>query len=590
MPNTRAIAEVLRYSDDDIVDLERRGFRWRRVSIAVVLLFFALCYAVVIWRAVLSWGDGQWDTRVWPTMPADPSLWMLWFMQLPMASVFMLWYWEGEFLLAQSRMRPGLAQLRDAASDGDEQLAPHAAVQPVPFPSSLLSSSAVPVLLPSHLGDSNTTRLTNLSFGALSFSMIGMAVLAIILPASDSVRTVGLINGGIILAALIASWLLLRRLPGPLRWEQAKITVDADGLSWRHGTGMWAVMRTLLDTRLIRAPWQELRAFLTFACKDSGIEHRLYALVTTDEMFTWEVRGDSPADASERSDLLCRLVATYTLLPLRDVSAAVATLDDVTPRTAARWSEEVREARSTHVSLSPMKRRGTHWRFRPAMPGLIVLTLLPFLLYLSSYAVQRYQSHMYATLLAQVHAHAPHYHDALNVADSDWPILQPTAEGGKGYVFAHGAYQLSGEMQDGYTSAYTSNQSSVVDGDMAVEVTARQYGGPDNLGVGLTLSANRSDEDPILFTVAPSGEWQLHTQAQTNSLSSSQGKQYVHGQAGAPNRLTLIVRKGEYICYINDQFVGISRAPIQYPLHVGVVIQGAPSMTGAFTDFTVYPV
>lgn len=117
---------------------------------------------------------------------------------------------------------------------------------------------------------------------------------------------------------------------------------------------------------------------------------------------------------------------------------------------------------------------------------------------------------------------------------------------------------------------------------------ARQYGGQAHFGVGLTLSADPSDADAIIFTVSPSGEWILQTLAHMPSLSSSQGKQFVQGQAGAPNRLTLIVRQGEYICYINGHFAGVERAPAQHPLHVGVAMLGTPSMRGDFSDFTVY--
>ncbi len=580
MPHIRTIAEALRYSDADVDYVERRGSRWRRVSLAMRWLLPMVLYALLVWRAVLSWGDGQWDAHVWPV---DTSL-FIWFVYLPMMPTLLLPYLGFDFLLAQSRLRPGLAQLRDAAIELDGQLALYAAAQPVPFPSPLLPSHAVPITLPTHLGDRSPIRLMGLSFAACPISIIGMSILAFTLPATDEFRMIGLTFGGVALVLLIPCWLVLRRRPR--RGEQAQITVDADGLSW-------TAIGLLLDARQVRVSWHELRAFFTCVGEDSGVEHRLYALAAADELFTWEVRGDSPDDMRERSDLLCRLIATYTDLPLRDISAAVTTLDDVTPRAATRWSERIREARTTHAPLAPMDRRvrrdNVRWRFRLAMLSLVALTLLPSLTYLSIYAAQRYQSHIYADLLAQVHSHAPRYHDALNVPNSDWPLLTPTTDDPGGYGFAHGAYQLGGDTQAGYMVALTSNQSSVVDGDMAVEVTVRQYGGPDYLGVGLALSAHPPDDNPVIFTISPADMWYLHTPAQTSELFSFQGKQYVHGQAGASNRLTLIVRQGEYICYINDHFVGVERAPARHPLSVGVaMLPGTSSMTGVFSDFTVY--
>jgi hypothetical protein len=361
-------------------------------------------------------------------------------------------------------------------------------------------------------------------------------------------------------------------------------------------------MRPGWRKRECRIAWLEACSFSMIAHGGARVDFGLsplssqrvaFVLDSPTATLAWDIaRGDNE-EAVQRSDQLAAMIVARAHLPLRDLTAAAAKV------TTQPWRKQFAEVRSVFIGEGQIS---AVW---PEMPhfltsrkiALILLgaALIPLVLfssiYMMAYGLQRYQTQYYSDLLAQVRSHTPLYHDALNLPNSDWPLHTPTATDPGGYRFVSGAYQLSGETTQGYTFAVTSNPSGAMDGDMAVEVTARQYGGPDYLGVGLTLHANGSDEGAVVFTVSPSGEWMLHTPAQTrSSLFSFQGKQYVHGQAGAPNRLTLIERQGEYICYINGQFVGIERDASLHHGYAGVAMLGTPSMTGVFTDFTVYPV
>ena len=60
----------------------------------------------------------------------------------------------------------------------------------------------------------------------------------------------------------------------------------------------------------------------------------------------------------------------------------------------------------------------------------------------------------------------------------DWPIHEPTAEDTKGYVFADGGYQLSGETQDG-SICYINDQF------VGVERSSAQHPQPLHVGVAL---------------------------------------------------------------------------------------------------------
>src|SRR5436309_410021 len=117
MLNTRTIAEALRYSDEDVAQVEHRARRWRLITLAPMCLWPGAIGVALAWHGALSWSDGQWDTHIWS---ADTFI-FTWFMHLPMLLLFLIPYLEIDFLMAQSRMRPGLTQLRDAAIEGDEQ-------------------------------------------------------------------------------------------------------------------------------------------------------------------------------------------------------------------------------------------------------------------------------------------------------------------------------------------------------------------------------------------------------------------------------------------------------------------------------------
>jgi hypothetical protein len=66
----------------------------------------------------------------------------------------------------------------------------------------------------------------------------------------------------------------------------------------------------------------------------------------------------------------------------------------------------------------------------------------------------------------------------------------------------------------------------------------------------------------------------------------------IHQGFGAANRLAVIMRGSEYICYINGQFVGIYRDAGSQDGPVGLYAssdQSEDAPIAAFTDFAIYP-
>ena len=112
--------------------------------------------------------------------------------------------------------------------------------------------------------------------------------------------------------------------------------------------------------------------------------------------------------------------------------------------------------------------------------------------------------------------------------------------------------------------------------DAAVEVTVHPLLGPqmDNaLGVGLVLhSPIECSPAQIVFSIAPDGYWQI---GPATVLDDG----YDHLRSGGhldptiSNRLTVIMRGNQYICYVNDTFLGIYQAGSAGPGQVGISVR-----------------
>jgi hypothetical protein len=206
----------------------------------------------------------------------------------------------------------------------------------------------------------------------------------------------------------------------------------------------------------------------------------------------------------------------------------------------------------------------------------------------------------YQALPTRIAAETPLFTDPLTSADNAWPVQSPTATDTSSYHYVYGGYAMTGGPK-GYTNIATVEAQY---GDIALAVTARQIGSSDNDGVGLvarSVSINGSYADQIVFSISPTtGYWGLY-HYQAGHRNSDDNWQYldggnssaIHTGANATNRLLLVLRRTEYLCYINGQFVGrdvdstvIPSSPkFGYP---GLYVND-DTTTGVFNDFAIYP-
>ncbi|HEV2457391.1 MAG TPA: hypothetical protein VGS80_03435, partial [Ktedonobacterales bacterium] len=168
----------------------------------------------------------------------------------------------------------------------------------------------------------------------------------------------------------------------------------------------------------------------------------------------------------------------------------------------------------------------------------------------------------------------------------------------------YNTYQLSGKDASQFMDAWPERAF----GDAAVEVTARQFGtDPGNDGVGIELRGGENPYRMVVFMIDSSGFWYLwkykYIGGNPNNrweLGNNPGHQWdliavasssaIHIGPTASNRLMVIGYGNEFLCYINDVFVGadiIDGASASG--HAGVFLNES-TMTGVFTNFTVYPV
>lgn len=201
-----------------------------------------------------------------------------------------------------------------------------------------------------------------------------------------------------------------------------------------------------------------------------------------------------------------------------------------------------------------------------------------------TWGLQTYQTHQYVGLLLQVRSHKPLYHDPLTGADGDWAVKSPTANDSDSFSFVNRSYQLTGgfPMEAIAPGFY---------GNAAVEVTVRPLHWPqadDFQGVGLVLhTSGPYDDQQIVFRVAPDGYWEVGPASQLYD-----GYDHLrHGgglNAGTSNRLTVIMLGSQYICFVNDIFLGIYQTDSSKTGQVGIFAESYHDVV-AFNDFTIYP-
>lgn len=214
-----------------------------------------------------------------------------------------------------------------------------------------------------------------------------------------------------------------------------------------------------------------------------------------------------------------------------------------------------------------------NWRISTTLIAFSPL-LLVVLFAATAFSLQTYQSYSYHALLAQIRAHKPLYSHLL----AEFPADYYYVKGFNHLPLDAPAFQAPGSY-----------------GDDTVEVTVRLLGKESSYGqssdrLALLLHSD-STEAGIMFQISPNGDWSIgrpddeyKDKAQTYLHHTSA----IHTAPGAYNRLTVIMRANQYICFVNNQFVGIyqdSGSPVG-PIGLDVETDTA---SVAFTDFTIYP-
>lgn len=398
-------------------------------------------------------------------------------------------------------------------------------------------------------------------------------------------------------ALIVGGWLLVR-----MGKAMARVIVRADelGIAWRSGTRR---------ARWHRITWDQALAFVTLSCRSMATnQHRsLYTLDTPVGVLCWEERDlpfwetDRDANEAERENAsyLRRLIVTRTGLPLRDVSSALDPVKTVQPAKPALKLPLGPPGSLRHVPVDelivepvPPAPAQPPRLLRVELFALACLSVLTLQLYGAGWGLQHYQPRYYAGLLAKAHAEQPLYLDALASDDGDWGIQQPTADNKyTSFGYIDGAYHVKGTVRNGFLSAWTLPSY----GNVAVEVTASQRSTDDGDGVGLVLRMNDNNTDFLAFYVDSSGWFWL--EHHTGSVSDGNwnwiggdNSSAIHIGVGASNRLQIIVRSTQMICFINGRFVGTySDGDLWLNGHIGVYVNDSTT-EGIFTNFAAYPV
>lgn len=417
------------------------------------------------------------------------------------------------------------------------------------------------------------------------------------------------------------------------------LAVDNWGIRWR-ARGWRTSEKTLA--------WQDVAAFCVYHNSDttsSKITNDIYVVMSSDLSFAWTLPHRSKSAARAASELLSRLVVTRTHKSLLDITQRVETVDVWTqaaakPRTYERdqrslaqlvetersksnltaatekvgdFFSELYEKRAHAEGMAPLHRTMLEEIERHASPARPIRlrarfywlnALLIVLIALATGGALEYEQRQlpayYRTLPAQIAAATPVYRSPLTAPNTDWPLRGPTVTNTTTYQYTHGGYAITGGPA-GYTLEAIMR---IRFGDIAVAVTVRQIGTAYNDGIGLvarSLDRGANEYDKIVFMISPTkGFWTLY-HYQPGHNNSDDNWRYldggdsaaIHTGADAVNRLLLVLRGTEYLCYVNNQFVGrhvdttvISSSPRSG--FTGLIINDDMTV-GVFNDFTVYP-
>lgn len=630
------IIMLMRLAPSQFQAARRRGriVQWLGVALAWVLLGGAIFLLVRDPLALLqTFGPSMGDAIV---AAATLIGTMLFVPVVLVISVFML--------LPPKHQWIGSRTLRALVLRGESEQLPAAADQPAPLAADELPMDVKPFRRLKWLAD--TSGFLPMVLGVMYLGLLMWATVSIADPQIATLRdfldmaqvvafvvTLGRLmtfNGGS--HPILNGWRTL--LPS----RRAKLlAIDDFGIRWRPQG--WR-------TREQTLAWHDIVAFCVYHLKTSSSNSAfsVYLLMGNDLSFAWVQSQRRRRAAREASILLSRLAVTRTRLPLLDISKSIETLDtwseapvsptafdrrqrliaqlestwgrkhtsqqsdvkgqpwfaDLLTRSeaadamAAIHQRTLEEAAHTSNPLRPIRMRARFYWL-----NLLLMLLLATGVSATWQLNQRDLADYYQGLPDRIAAGTLLYRDALTAPDNAWTVQKPTATDTSSYQYAHGGYAMTGG-QAGYTDETTLD---VRYADVAVMVTTRQIGSAHNDGVGVvarSFAPNGSDEDAIYFYVSPTdGSWTLY-HYQPGHKNPDDNWRYldggdsaaIHRGSNATNRLLLVLRGKEYLCYINGQFIARDADSTVTPSSPRVGYAGLfvndDTTTGVFNDFAVY--
>lgn len=366
------------------------------------------------------------------------------------------------------------------------------------------------------------------------------------------------------------------------------VDTDEEGLAW-HERG-----------RLQWASWQDIRSLSVIELPEFGglLRHpprrRVYVLDAGDASLIWTPsRGGRPRRrGANPSLLLCNLVVARTGLSLRDLTSEAVTVVEARQQMSSRaaWREWLSSVVGDAPSAVQRRLRIALLYVPFALAALLMLSLL-----LAGFAVARLQPGAYADQLAAARASTPLLHDPLSENTGLWAV---TPDGSQ--TFAGGAYVLNAQRGRREIHAWTPDTFA----DVMLEITMRNTTSFDLDQAGLILRADDASQTMLLFTITPSGKWQLrrlgldgyasHNWRSIERTLVDEGNTYspvgaIHQGLDATNHLAVLMRGNAYAFFINDQYVGAYRddgGPTSGHVGMFVDIFGG---TASYTDLAIYP-
>jgi hypothetical protein len=598
---------------------ETRGERWARrvetsmgvVAVAVFLVFVAGATGLLWW----AWRSGSWDEFYSLLLPAIPGFMLLWRVRE-----------VKPHRRRDAMMRTGARALREVAAHGDEQDAPLAEPQPAPLEDAELATDAMRI----ELGENHPILMGIVwvlmaLLGVMGVGMIGLGAWMAKLIANPpnhqslarwevavAVGMVGIcIAVGIVLAGL-PIWAVRQDIR---RRHQHRYVADAWGM--RRGEGRtleaiaWHEVRSFFRiTEVAEAltnpkaeAWlrqldehaeEGMRRFASEARAQNLTMH--YVLDAGEHVWTWSVTRREQARQAAMYDRLWGVIVSRGHRPLRDVSQPAARI-----ARAATEGEQAAAAvagpSATDValaSIAPAPPSGRTQAARGKRWGRVI-TLAPIIAGVvfcgGGWSLQQYQRALYGGLPARIHAETPLFADSLAADDGLWPVHAATADDAA-YAYVNGVYQISGN-----------GGQAMLDrtyGDAAVGVTVQQRASNMNekmgdLGqIGLIMRASDNPSGLVTFTIGPLGGWALMRYrewgpdaGQWQVLAIGEHNGAIH-QGFVRNRLLVLMRGSEYVCFVNDQLVAVAHDDALSAGQVGLWLDDSTTI-GRYASFAVYP-